>query len=276
MKVEMNLPSLKDIIGVDIKDILSRFNIIKIDRSVHQKVEVKEGGILCVNYNRLDINEKREFGDLIRKQAIPSNHTVIEAKAKEKTLGIKEGLPKSTDNELLEFYRTKLPPEYVDALEIAMVIRNKKQNDQQGVKELKRDVKSKYPKFGSNLCNLVSEGYFHTHFKELYESMSGEEDFEMKRYTEKIKQIVVSLPYTIFVNSYQTEEELSGFILYKLGKLQQYGTHRLLVHALNIENVKKAQDVINELETTHSVKVEYDPKRRGYMTAILRFENSAV
>lgn len=267
------LPSLKDLVGVEFKDILNHFNFIKIDRSIQQKVEVKKGGILCVNYNRLDINEKKEINELLRNQAIPSDHTVIEAKAKEKTLGIKECLPESADNELLDFYRTKLSPEYVDALEIAMVIRNKKHTDQQGVKELKRDVKSKYPEWGSNLCNLVSEGYFHTHFKKLYESMSGEVDFKMVMYTLKIEQIVVSLPYTVFVSLYQTEDELSGVILYKLGKLQQYGTHRLLVHALNIENVKKAQDVIHDLETTHNVKVEYDPKKRSYMTAILRLEN---
>ncbi len=87
------------------------------------------------------------------------------------------------------------------ALEIALIIKNKKNTDLQGIKELKRDVSCTYPVFGSNLCNLVSEGYFDNHFKELYENMSREEEFTIDKYTRKIEQIVVSLPYTVFVNT---------------------------------------------------------------------------
>ena len=102
--------------------------------------------------------------------------------------------------------------------------------------------------------------------------MSKEDDFTIEKYTKKIEQIVVSLPYTIFVHMRQTDKELSGQILYKLSKLKEYGSHRLLVHALNRANVDKAQVVITELESANGVKTEYDPKKMNYMTAILRLE----
>ena len=268
----MNFPKLKDIIGIDIKDVLNKFHFIHIDRSIKNIVEVKEGGILAINYDKLRPEDQKEFNKLIRVKAIPADQVIIEQKAQQKTLGIKTNLPTTSDEKLLEFYKTKLSQEYIDALEIALIIKNKKESDQQGVRELKRDVSHKYPIFGNNLCNLVSEGYFNTHFKELYENMAIEEDFTLDKYTRKIEQIVISLPYTIFVNAHQTNEELSGLIIYKLSKLKEYGSHRLLVHALNRDNVEKAQIVIIELESSYNVKTEYDPKKINYMTAILRLD----
>lgn len=271
----MAFPSLKDLIGIDIslKDILNKFGLIHIDNSPKTIYEVKEGGkILQINLGKMSAEEKGEFTTLIREQAIPSDITLIETEAKKKTIGIKKGLPTTIDKELLEFYTNKLTLEYVDALEMALIIKKEMQIDPILVKELKYDVTIKYPRFGANLCNLVSQGYFHDHFKELYENMSQEQDFDIKKYTSKIEQLVTSLPYTIFVHMYQPEDELSGTILYKLDKLKIYGKHQLLVHALGTLNVKKAQKVIDELEESHGVKVKYDPKTSGYMTAILWLE----
>jgi len=88
----------------------------------------------------------------------------------------------------------------------------------------------------------------------------------MEKYKRKIEQIVISLPYTVFVNAHQTDDELGGQILYKLNKLKEYGSHRLLVHALTVDNVTKACEVIVGLEKTNNVKTEFDPKKTNYMT----------
>jgi hypothetical protein len=268
----MKLPSLKDLIGIELKEAFNNFSLIKIDRS--QKTTIIDKRTIRINYSELTPNEKKEFAQIIRTQAIPSQQAVINSDSKEKTLGIKAGLPTNPDKQLITFYNQKLSPEYLEALEIALVIKNKKLQDQEAVKELKKDVHSKYPIFGNNLCNLVSEGYFHHHFKDLFQQMSENEDnFTVGTYRKKVEQIVVSLPYTIFVNSHHSKEELSGLILYKLQKLKEYGSQPLRVHALNVENVLKAQDVINNLISSEGIQVDYDPKKQSYMTAILRIPN---
>lgn len=266
------LDQLKKIIGVDLKEFLKDIHIeIKIfdfSRKIENKYEVK-GNKLIINPEWITPDQTKQIKKEIIDVEIDADRSFLQTSTTEKIKDIKENLPSKKDSELLTFYKDKLPTDYFDALETAMVIRNMSKSGRD-ITELKRDVMRKYPDFGKNLCNLTSEGYFHNHFKELYEGMSKEEDFKIKDYTRKVERIVKSLPYTVFVNQYETKETYLHQIDYKMDRLKKYGTAKLLIHGLGKENVKKTEEILDEYEELPEVFIEIE-KKSTYITATLIF-----
>jgi len=183
---------------------------------------------------------------------------------------IKENIPMSSDKVLLEYYRGKLVPDYLQVLEASLIVRSmsRKKLD---IKNMKRDITRAFPRFGRNLCNLTSEGYFHNHFNELYESMSKEEDFYVKDYQKQVEKIVVGLPYTAFVNSIATVDTTVREILSKIERLKKYGAGRFLIHALGKDNVEKTEKILKKIrEKDDSIEIDIE-KRTNRITATLKF-----
>ena len=118
---------------------------------------------------------------------------------------------------------------------------------------------------------MVSADYFHNHFKELYEHMKDDNDFTVELYQQKVERIVISLPYTVFINSKSTSEEKLKEIVYKMEKLKKYGTGRLIIHGLGTLNVNKSEEIIKYFEKDSSVDIEIPDKSKTYITAILKF-----
>lgn len=121
------------------------------------------------------------------------------------------------------------------------------------------------------MCNLVSSGYFDGHFKYLYESMLEEEDFNIISYQEKVKSIVKSLPYTVFVDKRRDYDAISGEVKFKLDRLKKYGAGRLVLHALSRVNVETTLKIIEEYDDD-SVRIEIDINtKKTIITAVFIF-----
>ncbi len=157
------------------------------------------------------------------------------------------------------------------ALEASLMVRNAYRNGE-NIIELKRDIAHRYPKFGNNLCNLVSRGYFDKHFKALYNSMFEDDEFDIVYYQKKVEKIVQSLPYTVFITQYKPYNELSSLVRFKLDKLKIYGTGKLLLHGLGRENVDTTLKILEEYKDDEAITIEkrVNPNKT-IITAVLKF-----
>ena len=180
-------------------------------------------------------------------------------------------MPFGESEELLKFYKDKLKPEMYKALEASIIVKNVFERGED-ISEMKRDISDKYPTFGNNLCNLVTRGYFNEHFKELYQSMLEDEEFDINAYQRKVEKIIKSLPYTVFITRYKSYDELSGEVRFKLDRLKKYGTGKLLLHGLGRENVNTTMTILEEYrENNHiNMQIEINPKKT-IITATLIF-----
>jgi len=267
------LENLKKVFEGKFGDVLSHNNItfFNFSRNSSETVEVKDGNKLVIDISKATEEEKKLVKNILDSRVQRENEAFLMDHSSEKTLKIKENLPIGESEELLKFYKDKLKPDMYKALEASIIIKNTFDGGGD-ILEMKHDVSRKYPTFGNNLCNLVTRGYFDNHFKELYQSMLEDEDFDISVYQRKVEKIVKSLPYTVFVTRFRSYDELSGEVAFKLDKLKKYGTGKLLLHGLGKENVNTTISILDEYKEDNSVNINLDinPKKT-IITATLIF-----
>jgi hypothetical protein len=249
-------------------------NIIKFfdfSKNTTQVLELKDGQRLSLDVSKGTEEDKKKAKELIDFIVQEEKDAFFTDKSAEKTQQIKRNLPLKNDEELLKFYRDKLKPDMLRAIEGSLVVKNAWTKGED-ISELKRDIACKYPNFGNNVCNLVTGGYFENYFKELYENMFEQEDFSILDYQEEVERIVKSLPYMVFINRHKSYEEFSGEVKFKLDKLKKYGTEKFKLHGLGKDNVEKALKIIEEYKEDNSVVIEkYINPSKTIITAIFRF-----
>ncbi len=273
MKFLENLKTIFESKFSDFNDLLSNNKVVFFDfsRNTTNTLELKEGDRLSIDVDKCSDEERKLLKEKIIDVIVQNDKDVfLMDHSSEKTKKIKKNLP-SSDDELLKFYKDKLKPEMYRALEGSLVVRNAA-NNWEDILELKRDIARKYPSFGNNLCNLVTEGYFDDHFRELYHSMLKEEYFDIRNYQKKVEDIVISLPYTVFVTRFKSYDELSGEVYFKLERLKKYGAGKLILHGLGRENIDTTLNILEEFKDDQTITIdkEVNPKKT-IVTAILNF-----
>lgn len=224
---------------------------------------------------------KEETARFMKEVAAPYIHDfkmpLLEEKAGETTAVLHENLPQKKEVELLEFYKDKLSPEYLQALETALVINKAaKKGD---IKLLKDALEKRYPTFGRNMSNMVSSGYFHKDFKELYKYMQ-EKGASPKEYRREVETIVENQPYTVYVNHFvsqarklgEVEKKLESAIKEKLVIFKKYGTRKLIIHGLGEWNVKTALVILERVREHPNVdyhEIERDKNKYIRITLYL-------
>ncbi len=269
------LDKLRTIFEGKFGDILSNNNItlFNFSRNVQNTLELKEGDkLLSLDLTKALEEEKVKIKKEIIDDIVQNKKNVfLINQTSDKTKRIKENLPDCEDKELLKFYKDKLNLNLYKALEASLIIRSSSKEGED-ITELKRDVAKKYPDFGNNLCNLTTRGYFDGHFKELYNSMLEDDNFDILSYQRKVDKIVKSLPYIVFITRYKSYDDLSGEVNFKLEKLKKYGTGKLVLHGLGKENVNTTLSILEEYreESTILVEKRINPNKT-IITATLKF-----
>ncbi|MBT3721442.1 hypothetical protein HN827_08735 [archaeon] len=268
------LEALKNIFDTKFSNILNnnKFVLFDFSKNTENTLEIKKDGTLSIDLSKVSAEERKKIKEQIIDVSIQNeNETFLLDESKNKTTSIKANLPKDSDKKILEFYHEKLRPDWNKALEMSLVVKNMSQKGED-IKDIKRDIRKKYPEFGNNLCNMVGREYFHEHFKQLHKSML-EEDFDIVEYRNKVEKIVKSLPYTVFIDQYKGYDDFAGEIFFKLSKLKKYGTGKLLLHGLGKNNVKTTLKLIEKERDTWDitdVKIELN-KNKTIITATLYF-----
>jgi hypothetical protein len=251
----------------------NKFVFFDFSKNTTNVIEEKdEGKTLSIDLERATDREK----ELVKHEIIDpliqeQDQTFFLQESTEKTTLIKKNLPDKEDKELLDFYKDKLKYDWVRALEVSLIVKKAFETGEE-IRDMKTDLRRKYPDFGNNLCKLVSSGYFHGHFKELYSSMRQDEDFEITLYQSKVEKIVKSLPYIVFIDKYRSYNEMSGEVHFKIGKLRKYGAGKLILHALSKENVMNALLIIDDFKNDGPLEVRIDiNKQKTVLTAVFSF-----
>lgn len=267
------LENLKKVFEGKFRDILSYNNItvFNFSKNTSETVEVKDGNKLVIDLSKATEDEKKLVKNILDSRVQSENEAFLMDHSSEKTLKIKQNLPCGESEELLKFYKDKLKPEMYKALEASLIVKSAFEREED-ISEMKQDISEKYPTFGNNLCNLVTRGYFNEHFKELYQSMLEDEEFDINVYQRKVEKIVKSLPYTVFITRYKSYDELSGEVRFKLDRLKKYGTGMLLLHGLGRENVNTTRTILEEYKEDKmiNIQIEINPKNT-IITATLIF-----
>jgi hypothetical protein len=276
LKIPKFFDKLKNIFEGRFENILSNneinISLFNFTRNSQDTLEVEGGNKLNLDLKRATAEERRLIKENIIDGVVQDDKDAfLKDNSSEKTKQIKNNLPKENDMELLNFYKDKLRPDMYKSLEASLVVRNSFKN-KEDISELKKDIARRYPQFGNNICNLVSRGYFDSHFKDLYFSMLEDEEFDMRFYQRKVVKIVKSLPYTVFITRYKSFDELSGEVRFKLEKLKKYGTGKLLLHGLGRENVTTTLSILDEYEEEDHIQIEKEiNSNKTIITATLIF-----
>ena len=251
------LTKLKTLFESKFRDTFSN-NIIKFfdfSRNTENVLELKDGQKLSIDLNKATEPEKKALKEIIDFTIQNEDETFLTDKDAKKTEQIKRNLPKISDDRLLNFYSDKLSPDMLRALEMSLVVRNTFKNGEEII-ELKRDIASRFPEFGNNICNLTSSNYFDNYFRELYSTMVEDKDFDISKYQKEVERIIKSLPYMIFINRYKSLEEFIGEVRFKLSKLKKYGTDKLKLHSIGKDNVEKSLKISEVFEKEEGINIE--------------------
>lgn len=270
----MNLfEKLKNIFEAKFSNIFNNncFILFDFSKNTTELLEVKEGNKLSIDLTRASIEEKKQIKEeIIDYNVRTQEETFLVTPSSTNVKKIKRNLPEGTEQELLDFYKDKLTPEMYKALEASIIIRNAFRR-REDINELKRDIAKKYPPWGNNLSNMVTERYFDDYFKNLYSNMFKEENFDIRTYQRSVESTVKSLPFTVFVTTYKSYNELSEEVQFKLTNLKKYGTGKLQIHGIGHENVNTTLDLCKEYKSqVDDIKVELNPAKT-IITAILTF-----
>jgi len=268
------LERLKSIFEGKFGDIFAN-NTIKLfdfSRNTNHVLELREGQKIGIDLSKATEEEKKRIKSEILDFVVQNeNDLFLTEKIAQKTDKIKRNLPEDKDKEILSFYREKLKPQMYKALEGALIVRRASLRGED-ITELKRDIAYKYPSFGNNICNLTTGNYFDKYFKEMFQRMVEEEDFNILSYQEEVERIVLSLPYMVFISKYKSYEEFSGEVKFKLDKLRKYGTEKLNIHGLGTENVETALRIAHEYKNDGTLIIEkFSNKSRTIITVAFRF-----
>ena len=264
------LDKLKNLFETNFGDIFSNNNLtlFSITKNPSAPLEVRGDNRLLIDLSRLTAEERARVKQLLDSSIQEEDITFLTEKSTEKVEQIKRNLPRLGDEELLRFYKDKINIDLYRALEMSLMVRNAFRKGEE-ITELKRDIAYKYPEFGNNLCNLTTSNYFDTYFKELYEIMLQEPDFEIGKYQREVQRIAVSLPYMVFINHFKSYEEFSAQVKFKLEKLKKYGTGKLRLHALGRDNVLTSLKIAHEYKDNSVFSIEKEINPSGTLIVVL-------
>ncbi len=165
---------------------------------------------------------------------------------------IKDSAPEV--QEILEFYKDKISSVDLIILRQAMYIKKVfLERKSQKVRDMKRDIRDKYGKRGSNITNLWSAGYYEKDFKEMFEELSKiytPEDKIKTKFLSLYDPYVDDLPCSVFVSFEMKEEDIEKEILTRL----KYGIDYIKVHGIGPGNVKRIKKVISIIEEKISME----------------------
>lgn len=246
---------LKKVIDINIHHLIN-ITFVKNESSKEKLRTLEDGKRIEINTSALDGKELEETKQFLCEQFNKRDATFLEKGAKEEIDDIKEKLNLRTIRDTLDFYRDKISPEYLDALEASLYLREAFKEDKD-IERMKRDIIQHFGPIGKNISNLCSSGYFEGYIMELYLEMSRQPNFTLQKFQQRFKEIVRDSPFTVFVNQYRKKEDIKNEINIKLRKFQDYGIGFLAVHGIGTENVKIIRETLSELENERNdIKTE--------------------
>lgn len=242
--------NLKEFVKVNLDFNISNLVNIQINsNNISERVEYNEAEeLLSINLTKLEPDDFERFGE-ISKEAVNEGATLLEKKSQERIVDIKSKEELKDVQELLKYFKGKIPPDDFAVLRQAIYI--KKLFEEGGnfevIYRLKGEVIRKYGKRGLNICNLYSSGYFDTTIKPLYEEIKKQK-FDENVFLENYDIIINEEAFAVFVSGNMLLHNVRDIVRKKMKRNIKYGIRTVTIHGIGQSNVSKISDVISELE----------------------------
>jgi len=88
----------------------------------------------------------------------------------------------------------------------------------------------------------------------IFEHFDGNEEVVKDRFLKMYENIIVGLPFTIFVNQNMNEQKIIEQIKLK----RRYGQKQIYIHGINKENIERIKKVIKKLEKDKQFSIQKD------------------
>lgn len=246
VSIKYDLSGLKDLTVklIGDKNNVGLINVVKTE--VHVNINSEE---------LADPEKRKQVMALIRDEVHVEGRPILEAKS---SAVIHEIANTATDNDLLNFFRGKIPSTDISILRAALVVRGLHKQGKP-VDSYLSDIRYRYGQHGANIANLCSAGYFESHIRPMYEELSIRPNFDHEMFSGNYKLIVDSAPFAVFVNRTESVEDLLTQVVQKLEFNRMYGLKRINIHGIGKDNVKKVEELLqNDLLNRHFTS---DPER---------------
>lgn len=272
---EISFPALKKVVDFS----KASLKILNTEGDGNSFVRVDNSSVdrsvnITVNVNSSEIKDAamlaRRISEMIQPHVQEEGKPILEIEASR----IVEDLSESgIYQEQIDFFNGKLPNDDLLILRAAYYLRTVHENGKP-VTSLKSGITARYGVRGSNIANLCSSGYFETHIRPLYEMLKERPNFTEQMFLENYEIIINNAPFAYFVNSNQTLDVLAKSIKDKLVFSRRYGQHKLMIHAIGVENIKKVNRVLEDETILDLISDEVDTNTKGnVMTATVHHKS---
>lgn len=269
---EINLPALKKV--VDLKDVVLKLftvgdgntfiKVEKVDNSKHVHVYLDSKEIK--NQETLT----KSLGEIIQSHVQDEGKQVFEVEAGNTVAELGEG---SKYQEHIDFFENKIPRQDFLALRGAYFIREQSEMGHH-VAELVSGIKANYGTKGGNIVNLCGRGYFETYLRPMYDMLADKPNFELKMFTDNYELIIDNAPFAYFVSKTQSVEDIVTDLIEKIPFSRRYGQHKLNIHAINHENIKKVEEAVLDTRILELITDEIDKEIiRNVLTMTIHFKD---
>lgn len=213
--------------------------------SNNKKITIDKRSIK-IDWKELSVKEKKivlkKVPQLLKKGA-----DIFDEEFKETAEDYKEKIGVKENQELLEYFRDKIPFSDLPILKASLYLRSVLQNKGQ-TWIIKEDIMRRYGLRGKNISNLCSAGYFEKWIRPAYEEMIKLPNFSLEKFLKVYEEMVMSYPFALFVHRRMTDQEIEKLIRSKIKLMKQYGITELNIHGIGADNVKKIREVIEKLQ----------------------------
>jgi len=208
---------------------------------------------------KLSETKRKKLLSSILPRALKDGTDILPKKFDDNAEDYKEKINVEQNLEILEYFRDKIPNGDLSILKASLYLRSLlKGGKDTGV--VKQGIVQNYGRRGANISNLVTGGYFESWFKPLYEEMIKTSNFSIEKFQSAYNEVVVNLPFTLFVNSSMSGDVVKEKIKEKLETAEKYGIVSLNIHGIGERNVKIIRSALEKIPETNHFEREIEEK----------------
>lgn len=203
--------------------------------------------------------ERQRLLSSILPKALAEGTDILPKKFDENAADYKRKIGEGQNSDILEYFRDKIPSGDLPVLKASLYLRSLLR-DGKDTGLVKQEIVQNYGQRGANISNLVTGGYFESWFKPLYEEMLKLSNFSIERFHAAYNEVIINLPFTLFVKGSWNAEAVKEKIKEKLEMAEKYGIVSLNIHGIGELNVKKIRSALEVIPEINRFEKEIEEK----------------
>ncbi len=203
----------------------------------------KGDGIFNLLWDKIPPEEKKEIKQIVQSSILEGGSKLLMNETSELLDNLYQYNQNNIDDkQILNFFKTNIPINDLEALESALFLRSKFRK-KEDIKKLKADIRGRFGDRGNNICNLCTAGYFEEFLIPLFNSSKD-------RFDELYELIITNFLLAIFVHQGMEQDEVKIEIDRKINASKKYGIKFVHIHGIGERNITKIRECVTDNEST--------------------------